>query len=192
MKKYIALLFLCVNILNAQEKIELLDEVVVMGQKLPKHATKKQLKGKKYFVTLSNHNVLVISNHYQKRANDLVGMKFVFDAVELQSDTVFVRPLLMTVNKEEIVVSSKHFPLDYETKEVIFNFLQAIPLKEKTNYLIGFEIVDKNRTKKVIKVQSVNTKGSYSLFKSSPTSDWWRQDNGSQGYSLDYELFFMK
>ena len=87
--------------------------------------------------------------------------------------------------------NTKQFSLKSTTKEVVFNFSSnPIPMERKKNYFIGFEIIDKNRTHKTIKVKFVTNKGSYSLMKMTQNSEWLRQDNDSKGYSLDYELFF--
>lgn len=193
MKKCLMLIFLYIGALTAQERVEKLGEVVVMGHQSPKHNTKKELKGKKYFTKLSSKDILVVSNHYQKKESRLVGIKFTFDASDLVSDVIFIRPLILFENMEEITILPNEFPLKNTTQEVVFNFSSnPLLLKSKTNYLIGFEIIDKNRINKTIKVKFATTKGGYSLMKMNQNSGWLRQDNDSRGYSLDYELFFIE
>lgn len=192
MKKILLFIFLGINFLNAQEKVEILDEVVIMGYHPPKYDAKRELKGKKYFTKLSSKDILIVSNHSQKKESYLVGIKFTFDASDLVSDITFIRPLILYENMEEVFTLSKLFPLKNTTKEVIFNFSSnPILMEGKKNYFIGFEIIDKNRTYKTIKVKFVTSKESYSLMKMTPKSGWLRQDNDSRGYSLDYELFFI-
>ncbi|GIJ93772.1 hypothetical protein CAPN002_09900 [Capnocytophaga stomatis] len=193
MKRYLIFIFLGISFLNAQEKVEILDEVVIMGHQPPKYDAKKELKGKKYFTKLSSKDISVVSNHYQRKEGRLVGVKFTFDASDLVSDVIFIRPLILFEDMEEVLVLTKQFPLKNTTKEVIFNFSSSpILLEEKKNYLIGFEIIDKNRTQKTIKVKFITNKGSYSLLKMAPNASWLRQDNYEKGYSLDYELFFTR
>ncbi|MDO4229393.1 MAG: hypothetical protein Q4C98_06235 [Capnocytophaga sp.] len=191
MKHWILYFFVGINFLNAQQKVEILEEVVVIGQTPPKYDTQKELKGKKYFTQLTSENIFVVSNHYQKKASKLVGIKFVFDASDLKADAVFIRPVILFENMEEVLTLSKRFPLTETTKEVVFNFSEApILLEENKNYLIGFEILDENKTRKTIKVMTAVQKGSYSLLKMSPSANWMRVDNDLRGYSLNYTLFF--
>lgn len=190
MKKIFILLLFNFIFLNAQEKIEVLDEVVVMGQQLPKYNTKQKTKGHTYFTRLANNDIKMLSSHYQRKTGNLVGIKFVFDASELKSDIVFVRPLILKEDMQEVIDSSKQFPLTETTKEIVFSFsTNPIKLQASTNYYIGFEILDKENTHKIIKIYAVNSKNTHSLIKT--TSNWFRQDNAPHGYSLYYELFFV-
>ena len=121
MKRYLILIFVGISfLLNAQEKVEVLDEVVVMGHQPPKYDTKKEFKGKKYFTKLSSKDIVVVSNHIQKKESYLVGVKFTFDTSDLVSDEIFIRPLILSENMEEVFVLTKQFSLKSTTKEVVF------------------------------------------------------------------------
>lgn len=195
MKRYIFVLLFHTLFVTAQEKVNVLEEVIVIAQQPPKYEIKKELKGKKYLTQLASRNISVVSTYHQKNTMNLVGMKFWCDASDLkmEEEIIFARPLLLSETMEIMLYSPQSFPLNNNTKEIIFSFSSnPIQLEENKTYFIGFEILDKNNTNKTIKVRALNKKKSYSLLKMNNSTDWIRQDNTPHGYSLDYELYFIK
>lgn len=194
MKKliYFCIVFCCV-VANAQDRIEVLEEVIVTKQLLPKHDFHKKFKGKKYF-TFFLGSSSIVSVHKNKKATDLVGFKLEIDASVLSSeDFVVFRPVILFEDLSEVRSFKKEFRLEENTKEIIFSFSEnPIALEENKNYLIGIEILDKNQTNKSIKIRALNQKGFYSMQKNYLKSDWLKQENSPHGYTLDYELFFRK
>lgn len=195
MKQYTFILLFHTFFAVAQEQVESLKEVVVIGWQLPKYEVKKGLNGKKYTTKLMSKDISVVSTYHQKHTMNLVGMKFWCHTsdVKTEEEIVFVRPIILSETMEIMLHAPQIFPLNNSTKEIIFGFSSnPILLEKNKTYFIGFEVLDKNKTHKTIKVQMLNKKKSYSLLKMDNAADWLRQDNAPHGYSLDYELYFVK
>ncbi len=179
-------------------KPELLDEVLIKAKKEPEHNYKFiRKKKKKYYSKLVSSNAAIVSTYRHKKNKEykLQGISFYFDNETLSNnELLFIRPIIFEYSDKlnlSILENPNVIELDRETKKIIIDLSnQNIYFKNKTLYLIGFQLVNKNDVIKVISIRVLNPKKEYSLIKSSPNGDWFKQDNSGNGFSIDFELFF--
>ena len=195
MRTLFVLLFLSTIVATAQEKILPLEEVVLVGQRVPTHHKQKAFRGKKYFTRLSSRNIAMVSSYTPSQDAKVSGVKFYFDTSQLETEQelLFIRPLFFSQTMQSLLPSSQTFVLNVHSREVVFDFSeQPITINANQNYFIGFEVLDEKNTYKVLGVRVVNQKGTYSLLKITGESHWLPERNANYGYTCDYVLYLQK
>lgn len=187
MKKIIcAIITFCCAFVSAQyqERVEILEEVVVMKQQTLEHDINKRFKGRKYFTYFHNNQSLT-SVYKNEEPVHLVGFKLEIDASGINPDDLMVfRPVILFEDLSKVRSFEREFNIDENTKEVIFSFSKnPIKLEKGRTYFIGIEITSEGEAIQSIKIKALNKKGTYSMLKVHSSNQWFKQENSPYGYN---------
>lgn len=193
-------IFLNENKIILESYIEKLEEVKISTHKTTKNIfTGKKVKFKrKYFTELVSSGASIVSSYKHLKCTDakLKELKIFVDKSKLKiNDSIFVRPLIFLQNDDNFtnLLETPYSILlrKDENQEVIIKFFNdGIQFSKDEEYLIGFEIINRNNISQKISFRAGNVKNNYSLLKGNPNAKWTKISVGKYELSIDYELYF--
>jgi hypothetical protein len=179
-----------------KRKINHLDEVIINAPDV-KNLEKFTPKIKNKYTTsfISSGGAMLCSVDLKKKfKNDsLVGFKF---KIRTRKNDVHARPLLVKLNPktnewEFLLQTPKTLALKENNNSLRFDLSDfKIKFSEQFDYLIGFELIDRNNTEDKVLVYGGESKNANLYLKATPKSSWNRIQN--LNYSLDYTLYVKK
>lgn len=183
--------------IKLEAKVHILDEVLLISNSLPKNYDHHKIikSRKKYSTKITGHNTSIMSSYKHNKCDgcilDSVILKFIPDDL-----SVMIRPLIYSNKNGKLmrVLESPQTIVLYPHQENLIINLKDFNIKfiDNETYYIGFEIVNNSQKINTLEFKVSSSKKTHSLIKTKPSSDWFKIKNGSQGYTLDHELFFKK
>lgn len=185
------------NNIFLKEKPLLLDEVLVVSEKPKSNVFFKLKTKKKRFFEFTSPGGSIVSPyvHKKQKSNNLSSISLFFDQTKLQTDSdIKIRLLIFKDDNKwvPIIESTTTFSLSDYQSEINISFQNnAIELVEGQKYLIGFELLNKDKINSVF-VLSTSLKNSLSYFRAMPHNKFVELEKDEPSFSLYYEIYFDK
>lgn len=178
-------------------KIENLETVYISSKKA-EYSCKRIVpsKRKNYTRSINSGTAYVSYYNHSKYGNcNLNSVLFYFDNSSLITNKkIYIRPLIYEVQNENmipLIETPYAILLNPSQDNVLINLTNAeIRFEDNKEYLIGFEVINRDDSEKIISFRLANHRNNYTLFRANPTVPWYdfRVDGGR--FSLDYEIYF--
>jgi hypothetical protein len=176
-----------------KRKVNYLDEVMINAPDF-KNLEKFSPKIKNNYTTcfISSGGAMLCSVDLKRKfKNDsLIGFSV---KIANSKKNVFVRPMLIRVNKKTnewrfLLQTPKTLALKENNKSLMFDLSDfKIKFNDNFDYLIGFELIDRNNTEDKVLVYGGECKNANLYLRANPMSD--REEVENLNYSLDYKLY---
>lgn len=179
-----------------KRKINHLDEVIINApdfRNLEKFTPKIKNKYTTSFISSGGAMLCSVDLKKKFKNDSLVGFKF---KIRTRKNDVHARPLLVKLNPktnewEFLLQTPKTLALKENNNSLRFDLSDfKIKFSEQFDYLIGFELIDRNNTEDKVLVYGGESKNANLYLKATPKSSWDRIQN--LNYSLDYTLYVKK
>ena len=183
------------NILLLKEKPILLDEILIISNQPKSDIFFKLKTKKKRFFEFTSPGGSIVSPyvHKKQKSNNLSSVSFFFDNTKMQTDSdIKIRLLIFSDDNTwiPIIESPTAFSLSSDKSEInIFFKNNTIKFEEGKKYLIGFELLNKDKINSV-SVLSTSLKNSSSYFRAVPNSEFVQLEKEDPSFSLYYEIYF--
>jgi hypothetical protein len=183
------------KIVTLKEKAIKLDEVLIVSNSKKSSISYKLKAKKKYFFNFTSPGGSVVSpyEHKKSKSDTLSSISFFFNHEKILADSdIKIRLLIFKDDNKWIplVEYPTSFYIDNEKDELNISFKNSkIIFKENEKYLIGFELLNKEKAN-TVDVLSTSIKNTISYFKPSPNQNWFRIESEKPTFSLYYEIYF--
>lgn len=183
------------NVILLKKKSILLDEVMIISAVSKSNIFFKLKTRKKRFFDFTSPGGSIVSPylHKKQKSNQLSSLSLFFDNSKLKPDSdIKIRLLIFKDNNKWIplVESPAAFYLSNDKSEINISFKNStIAFEEGQQYLIGFELINKEKVDSV-SVLSTSLKNTLSYLKPSPNERFFQLEKDEPSFSLYYEIYF--
>jgi hypothetical protein len=183
------------NLVQLKEKAIVLDEILVTSRSKKSNILYKLKAKKQYFFNFTSPGGSIVSPYLHKtvESDTLSSISFFFDHTKIEENQdIKIRLLIFKDDKKwkPLLESPTVFFIDSERNELNISFKNSkIIMEERQNYLLGFELINKEKSN-TVEVLSTSIKNTISYLKPSPNQKWFQLEPEKPKFSLYYEIYF--